>query len=305
MSKPITAFAPASIANLAVGFDILGLAFDRLGDKVTVQKADSAEITIEIPGEKSTIPKTPEQNTAGKALINMKQALGLKTGFKVTIEKGIPLASGLGGSAASAVGAVVAANQTLDTPLPTKDLYPFALAGEAVASGAPHGDNVAPCLFGGLQLIEDGGPVEIPFPKGVYLAVIHPHHQIKTSEARSVLSSSVDFKAHIQQSTHLAGFLTGCFTGNSQLIFNHTQDLVIEPQRASLIPHFDEVKIAALESGARAFSISGAGPAVFAFCKGPQEAESVVEAVTKVFKNNDISAKGWTLPGPSKGAIVL
>jgi homoserine kinase len=206
----------------------------------------------------------------------MQEALDLPFGFDMRIEKGIPLGSGLGGSAASAVAAVVAANALLPKPCTKLELLKFAMHGEAVASGSMHVDNIAPSLFGGLVLtvgIDNPHVKQIPVPRAVRAVMVHPHLFLSTKEARSILRSSVAMSDFVWQTAHLAGFISGCYTDDIELIRASLEDVVIEPQRQTLIPGFPDVRRAAMATGALGCSISGAGPTVFAWALEHQAAQ--------------------------------
>lgn len=306
-----TAFAPASVGNVAVGFDVLGLAFEVVGDTVTVEKVDTPDETVVIDtvdGASGGIPLDVRGNTAGAALLALAADQRLSFGFRVRIDKGIPLASGMGGSAASAVGAVVAANALLEQPLEPGDLCTYAVAGEAVASGAAHADNVAPCLYGGLTLVVSHAPpeiVSIPVPKRHACALVHPDLKVETRSAREVLADTVPLKLHVRQSARLGALIAGCFRTDVDLISHGLEDLVIEPQRARLVPGFERVKRSALEAGALGASISGAGPSLFAWCRSDRSAEPVKEAMIRAFANEGIRAQGWTAPIAGRGAHIV
>lgn len=262
-----TAFAPASVGNVGVGFDILGHVHDAYFDEITAVRVKRGVTVAAIEG--ADIPTETKSNTAAVAAQALLNATGAQFGVELHIKKGIPLASGLGGSAASAVAAVVAVNALLPKPLPIEALYPHALTGEAVASGALHGDNVAPSLLGGLQLVAGLGdavtPVRIPAPKDVQAVVVHPDHQIRTAEARACLPAVLNHHIAVEQSAHLAGFIAACFQDDWVKIAQHLHDVSVELHRKHLIPGFDQVKKAAYDAGALGCSISGAGPAVFAW----------------------------------------
>jgi homoserine kinase len=274
MSKiTATAFAPASVGNVAVGFDILGFALEAIGDTVTATiTPNRGMVQIESVagpgGVPINLPAEPDKNTATAGLVRMLHDRGNPFGLRVKIQKGIPLGSGMGGSAASAVAGVVAANALFPKPFEPMDLMKYALIGERVASGAKHGDNVGPSLLGGLVLVTQVEPVpravRLPVPRQLYGIVVHPPIQIETKAARAMLRLEVPLKHFVQQSGHLAGFLAGCFQGDFTLMGQNLVDVVIEPQRASLIKGFKMVQTAALQAGALGCSISGAGPAVFA-----------------------------------------
>lgn len=303
-----TAFAPASVGNVAVGFDILGFAVNALGDRVTVERRLEPGVSIvSTGGVVSELPLDAAQNTAGRALLAMQEALHLPFGFDVEIDKGIPLGSGLGGSAASAVGAVVAANALLDKPCSKVELLKFAMQGEAVASGSLHVDNIAPCLFGGLVLtvgIDDPRVKRIPAPEGVRAVIVHPRMFLSTKQARSILSAGVNMSDFVWQTANLAGFISGCYTNDIDLIRASLQDVVIEPQRQSLIPGFADARAAALAAGALGCSISGAGPTMFAWAM-TEQAPAVREGMCAMFSGLGIETDSWIVEIESAGAHVV
>lgn len=303
-----TAFAPASVGNVAIGFDILGFAVDALGDRITVSRAKAPGVRITgCSGLVTDLPSEPERNTAGRALMALNVAVKPDFGFDMHIEKGIPLGSGLGGSAASAVGAVVAANALLPQPLPKIELLKFAMQGEAVASGSLHADNIAPSLFGGLVLtvgIDQPRVKQIPVPSGVMAVIAHPHMFLSTKQARAILKREVAMSDFVWQTANLAGFISGCYTNDLDLIREGLNDVVIEPQRRQLIPGFAAVRAAALGCGALGCSISGAGPTMFAWSLG-EHAQAVREAMVAEFARNGVETDHWVVPVQSAGARVV
>jgi homoserine kinase len=307
-STEAVAFAPASVGNVAVGFDVLGCSVPALGDRVTARRITERRVRITgILGVAAELPTDPAVNTAGIAVSTLMETLQPGYGFALTIEKGIPLGSGLGGSAASAVAAVVAANALLPESLDKLDLLKFAMKGEAMASGAVHVDNVAPSLYGGLILtvgIDDPIVTRIPVPGVIRCVLVHPRIELTTRTARQILKPTVNLSDVIWQQANLAGFLAGCFTGDLRLIRASLQDVVIEPQRKALIPGFDRAKDAALATGALGFSISGAGPTVFAWCEEPS-AEAVCLAVVEAFQSEGLVSDRWIAPVDELGAQVL
>jgi len=303
-----TAFAPASVANVATGFDILGFAVDALGDRISVRR--SAQPGVRITGASGVVtdvPREPARNTAGRALLAMNVAVKPAFGFDMHIEKGIPLGSGLGGSAASAVGAVVAANALLDTPLPKIELLKFAMQGEAVASGSIHADNISPSLFGGLVLtvgVDDPRVKQIPVPDGIRAVIVHPHMFLSTKKARAILKGEVGMSDFVWQTANLAGFIAGCFTNDLELIREGLNDVVIEPQRRKLIPGATAVRDAAMAAGAIGCSISGAGPSLFAWAT-TATAEAVRRAMVDAFARNGVEVDDWVVALDSPGARVV
>jgi homoserine kinase len=278
------AFAPATVANIAVGFDLLGHSLRGPGDRVTAQKSELPGVRItSITGTVTALPREPERNTAGRAV----QALLAHTepgfGIDLAIEKGIALSSGLGGSAASAVAALVATNALLPAPLQAAELYPFALLGEAAASGAPHGDNVGTALLGGLVLATAERPIALPVPVTLITVVVHPHFELETRRTREVLRDPFPLADVVQQTGNLALVLSGLFTGDLQLVRQGLRDVLVEPRRRALIPGFAEVKRAALDHGALGASISGGGPSVFGWFENEQQVAGAGKAMQAAF----------------------
>jgi homoserine kinase len=310
-----TAFAPATVSNVAVGFDILGFAVEAAGDEVTVTitEGDSVRV-VEVLDATGTlapgaIPLDPAQNTATVGLIKLLEDARPGFGFDVSVRKGIALGSGMGGSAASAVAALVAANSLLAEPLPKESLLAYALAAERVACGASHPDNAAPSLFGGLTLIVSTDPlrrVRLPVPRGLLAVLVHPHVRVDTRDSRAILRPTVPLADHVRQSARLAGLVAACFTDDVELMKSCLEDVLIEPQRAALIPGFARVKAGALEAGALGASISGSGPSVFALVDDDETAARVREVMVGAFKSSGVGAvDSWVSPVSEKGARVI
>ena len=308
MSDRVTAFAPATVGNVGVGFDILGHTVEAIGDRVTITRTQRPGVRITaIRGTTESLPLEAAHNTAGQALIAMEEALALDFGMDVEIEKGIPLGSGLGGSAASAVAAVVAGNALLPTPLSKLELLKFAMQGEAVASGSVHVDNIAPSLFGGLVLtvgIDHPRTKQIPVPSTVRCVLVHPHMFLSTREARRILSGTVPLADVVWQCANLAGFISGCYTNDLAMLRDAFADVVIEPQRQALIPGFAEVQRVAMSGGAIGCSISGAGPTVFAWCEAGA-AEGIRAAMVGAFAAHGLNSDHWVSQIGSDGARVV
>lgn len=313
--RSATAFAPATVANVAVGFDILGFAIESVGDEVAVSTTDDASVGIrEIvnstgSGGTLDIPLEPAKNTATVGLIKLCADLKLSFGFELTIRKGIALGSGMGGSAASAVAALVAANSLLESPLGPDELMEYALLGEQAASGAAHADNIAPCLFGGLTLVLSSSPfrcVRLPVPPNITTVLVHPQLRLDTQRSRNILQPSVPLTDHVGQSANLSGFIAGCYTNDLEMIRSSFSDLVIEPQRAPLIPGFAAVKAAAMEQGAIGASISGSGPSVFAWATSAETAAQVRDAMIQAFSTHGVTAvDSWISCVSQQGAKVI
>ena len=275
MNIEATAFAPASVGNIGVGFDILGHTIAGPGDRATVRRIVTRKVRIAtIHRSTVELPLEPERNTAGAALIAMLDALKPAFGFEIELDKGIAFGSGMGGSAASCVAALVAANALLDEPLSVEALYPFALAGEAAASGGHHGDNVGPMLLGGVVLATHDRLVRVPVPMHWYCVLVHPDTALETRHAREALQGGYALTDFISQSANLALVLSGCHFSDPDLVRAGLRDVLIEPRRAPLIPGFFRVKQAALDHGALGASISGAGPSVFAWFESEVAAEA-------------------------------
>lgn len=308
MTRPstATAFAPASTSNLAVGFDLLGHPVGPAGDRVTVTRRDAPGVVMgPVSGRAGPLPADPAANTAGGSVQRLLADHAPELGLEVAIEKGIPLGSGIGGSAASAVAAVVAANALLPRPLPTDALFPYALQGEMIASGALHGDNVAPSLFGGLVLVRSADPpdvVRLPVPPSLRCVMVLPRQRLDTREARAVLPKSVPLHDVIRQTANLAGVVAGCCTGDLALVGRSLVDVIVEPHRAPLIPGFAAVQAAAMDAGALGCSISGGGPSLFAWCDGNAVAADVRDAMVAAFAAAGVPAEGWTCEVGGPGA---
>lgn len=301
-----TVFSPASIGNACVGFDLLGHSFAGAGDRVTARRIADPTVRIRsITGLNLVLPLEAERNTAGRALIALRKALDLPFGFEIEIEKGIPLGSGMGGSAASCVAALVAANALLDQPLSREALYPFALDGESVASGSRHGDNVGPMLLGGLVLTTAERMVKIDVPQAWHCVLVHPDQVLETRRAREALKGEYALGEFVAQSANLAQVLVGCMQGDEALVRAGFADVLIEPRRAPLIPGFAQVKQAALDAGAFGASISGAGPSVFGWFATRAEAEAAVAPMQAAFAAAGFSSQSYVSPVAGPRAEVL
>ncbi len=308
MTDSVTAFAPATVGNVGVGFDILGHTVEAIGDRVRITRSAEPGVRIRaITGTKEALPLEAARNTAGRALMAMAESLSLTFGMDVEIEKGIPLGSGLGGSAASAVAAVVAGNALLERPLSKLELLKFAMQGEAVASGSVHVDNIAPSLFGGLVLtvgIDHPRTKQIPVPRSVRCVLVHPHMFLSTREARRILSGTVPLSDVVWQCANLAGFISGCYTDDLAMLRDAFADVVIEPQRQALIPGFADVQRAAMQGGAIGCSISGAGPTVFAWCE-EASATGIRDGMVSAFRAHGLESDDWISQIGNDGARVI
>ncbi|WP_343652383.1 homoserine kinase [Stenotrophomonas sp.] len=297
------AFAPGSVANVAVGFDILGHAIAGVGDTVTVRRIADPLVRIDaVRGSEVALPLDAAGNTAGAALMSLREALGLEFGFAIEIDKGIPFGSGMGGSAASCVAALVAANALLDSPLPRAALYPHALDGEAVASGGRHGDNVGPLLLGGLALCTADRLVPVPVPASWHSLLVHPQAVLETRRARQALQGSYALGEFVAQSANLALVLSGCHRSDPELVRAGLRDVLVEPRRAGLIAGFDAAKEAALAAGAMGAGISGAGPSVFAWFDDADRARAAAAPVRAAFAAAGLDSEAWVSPLDAPGA---
>ncbi len=283
--REITVYAPATVANVVCGFDILGFALSEPYDKMVVRISDKTGVTI-INKDAFDLPTDPTRNVAGVALLAMLDALkGEVVGFEIESTKVIKPGSGIGSSAASASAAVVGANHLLDKRFTNEELVAFAMCGEAVASGAKHADNIAPCIYGGVTLVRSNDPIDIiPIPApSLYVTVLHPQIEIKTSEARGILKKKVPLKDAITQWANVAGLIAGLMKSDYKLIGRSLTDVIIEPMRSTLIPQYAEVKKASLDAGALGGGISGSGPSVFMLSEDELTARKVEVAIKDVY----------------------
>ena len=299
-NKLIKVKAPATVANVSCGFDCIGYAISKPSDIVTIEKQDQLGIEISMSGIKyESIPVDPENNTAGKAIISLLNTLGSKQGFKVHIEKGIPPGSGLGSSAASAVAALVGVNELLGKPLKQDELLVHGMAGEAVASGGFHADNIAPALFGGIILIRSYEPLDIlhlPVPKNLFSTAVLPDFEVNTRDARRMLPERVPLKSAVEQAGNLAGFTLGLHESDFDLLGRSMVDLFAEPIRAELIPGYHAVQQTAMDCGAIGCGISGSGPSLFALSDSFEKAEKIGANMVKAFKNAGLNSVAYHSP---------
>lgn len=304
-----SAFAPASVGNIGVGFDLLGHAIEGPRDVARVRRIEAPEVRIEAIGGEvagaSAIPLEAERNTAGAALLALREALCLPFGFALRIDKGIPLGSGLGGSAASCVAALVAANALLDAPLPREALYPFALDGESVSSGSRHGDNVAPMLLGGAVLATPARLLPLPVPDWLHAVVVHPDQVLETRRSRAVLAEPYPLHDIVEHGAHLAQFVLGLERGDPELLRAGLRDILVEPRRAGLIPGFAQVKQAALDHGALGASISGGGPSAFAWFDSRTMAQAAAPAMRQGFLDAGYDARAYVSPVAANAATLI
>ncbi|MEO8256762.1 MAG: homoserine kinase [Acidobacteriota bacterium] len=279
----VTAFAPATVSNVACGFDVLGFALLSPGDEVTARPAPSGVSIDDIVGDDGRLPREASRNTAGVAARALLAVAGERRGVALTIRKGLPLASGLGGSAASAAAAVVAIDALFELGASIETLISCALEGERLGAGSAHADNIAPALYGGFVLVRCANPpdiVRLPVPAGLTAVVVHPDLEIETAMARTLLGESVPLRDAIQQWANLGAFVDGLHRSDFDLIGRSLVDTIAEPRRAALVPGLAAIKQAAAAAGALGCSLSGSGPSLFAMCRSAGDAARVAAAMT-------------------------
>lgn len=308
MSRAVRAFAPATVANLAAGFDVLGLALDAPGDTVHARLGGPGGVHIaEIRGDGGRLPREAAANTAGIAAIATLRRAGVEADVELIVEKGLPIGSGLGSSAASAAAAAVAVNALVGGPLRKRDLVEPCLDAEAAVSGR-HADNVAPALLGGLVLVRSTDPVDLvrlPIPESLRVAVVTPRFELATRAAREALPATVPLHELVVASANLGGLVAACFSGDLSLLGRCITDRVVTPARAALIPGCEAVMQAALDTGALGSSISGAGPSVFALCRSEGGARRAAEAMQRAFSAAGLDSTAHVSPVDCPGARVL
>jgi homoserine kinase len=298
--------APATVANVVCGFDVLGFALDGPFDEVILRQIEERTIRI-IHRDDFHLPTDPQNNVAGVALQAILDRLETGIGFEVEITKNIKPGSGIGSSAASACAVVVAANYLLGGRFSKKELVEFAMAGERLASGAKHADNVAPGIYGGFTLVRSVEPldvVEIDFPP-LFVTIIHPEIEILTSEAREMLPKAIILKDAVRQWANVGSLVAGLAKGDTALISRSLEDNIIEPVRKSLIPMFDEVKAASLAAGAIGGGISGSGPSVFMLSVSQGHARAVERSMEDIYSETGINFRSYVSPIASKGVQII
>ena len=287
----IRIFVPATIANISCGFDVLGLCLDSVGDEMIIKKTIKKGITIsKVIGQE--LPLDPNKNVAGVAANALLKNITIDFGFDIVIIKNIKPGSGIGSSAASSAGAVFGINEILGKPFSLKELIPFAMEGEKLASGSAHADNVAPAILGGFTLIRSYEPLEvikIHTPKELYATIIHPQIEIKTIDSRSVVKKEVPLQTAVKQLGNLGGLISGLYTEDYNLIGNSLHDEIAEPYRSILIPEFENIKKECIKNGALGSGISGSGPSIFALCRGKENAEKVSRGMKQVYNKTAIA----------------
>lgn len=302
----ISIFAPATVANVASGFDVLGFALETPGDAVTLSRVPGGKVTVtSIEGDGGKLPRDPEKNTAAVAVSAFLENIDAPFGMEIRLKKMMPLSSGLGSSAASAVAAVFGANLLPGSPLSVRELLPFTLAAEKVACGSAHADNVAPSLLGGFVLIRSYDPldvIQLPVPRGLTCVIAHPHTEVRTADARAILKKEIRLADAVRQWGNLAALVAALFNGDLQLLGRSLHNVIAEPARSLLIPGFKSVKEAALAAGALGCSISGSGPSVFALCASRESARKCGDGMAAAFReaglDSDIYISEVSTRGP-------
>jgi homoserine kinase len=307
--RSISVFAPATVANVSCGYDVLGFALHRPGDKVIMHLNDSGKITLDhIEGDEGRLPKDPEKNLVTAVVKYYLDQLNIKQGVSVELYKQMPFGSGLGSSSASAVAGLVAINELMDNRLTREQLLPLAMEGERLACGNAHADNVAPSLLGGMVLIRSYDPLDVirlPFPENLKVGILYPHVEIPTSEARKILKANVPITDAIKQWGNVAGLVAGFCTRDTKLIGRSMEDFIIEPVRAMLIPRFYEMRAIAMENNALGFGISGSGPSVFTLCEDEATASLIIQKLADHLQKDGIGSNQYISGINKMGAEVL
>ncbi len=306
INTSVTVKCPGTIANLVCGFDVLGLCLNEPYDILSLKLLNERKVIIN-PVKGYNLPTAPEENTAGAPLLEMLRETDEEIGFEITIEKQIKPGSGLGSSAASAAGAVVAANYLLGNRFSNPDLVRFAMYGEKLASGVKHADNISPCIYGGVTLIRSIFPLDIisiPAPQ-TFIALVHPQIEVRTADARQILRKEVLLKDAIKQWGNIAGLVAGFMQNDYELISRSLEDVIIEPVRSILIPAFNEVKKQCLEAGALGGGISGSGPSIFMLCKEEETALRVEAIMKNIYTQIGIDHHSYVTTINTTGIVII
>ena len=304
-------FAPATVSNLGPGFDVLGLALHRPGDIVEAEAVERPGVELaDVSGDGGALPRDAASNAAGVAASEVLRLAGGSLGLRLRLLKGMPLASGLGSSGASAAAGAVAANEALGRPLADDDLVRCAMAGERAACGSAHADNVAPAVLGGIVLIRSYDPldlVRLPVPDGLLIAVVHPHCEVSTSEARARLAGrAFELKDIVANAGNLGALVASLYQGNLALLGRCIDDHLVEPVRAAMIPAYGDVRAAARDAGALGCAISGSGPSMFALCDSGETAAKTAVAMRRAFRDRAaLGSDAWVSPVNRTGAHLL
>jgi len=294
------------MGNISCGYDILGLALEKPGDIVKIERKEQRGINItSISGDQQQLPTNPQKNTAGVAAQKFLEEFKIDVGLEMEIEKHMPTGSGLGSSAASAAAVLFGLNKLFGQPADRKTLVKIGIQSESVACGSGHADNIAPSLLGGIILIrsiDQPDIVNIHSPKNIFITLVYPHIEIKTEEARDILPHKIKLSQAVKQWGNIAGLISGFYTEDLDLIGRSMPDHIIEPVRSKLIPGYNEVKNEALKNGALGCSISGSGPTLFAFSENRTKAYSIGKKMEETFRGNKMEANSWVSKINTKGA---
>jgi homoserine kinase len=310
MKDSVKVFAPATVANVVCGYDVLGFAVNQPGDEVIMRLTGRTGITIsKITGDDGKLPLNPAKNTVSASVQHYLDHIGKPDlGIDIELHKKMPIGSGLGSSSASTVAGLFAINTLLNDPLTNKELVPFAMKGEELACGYGHADNVAPALMGGFVLIRSYEPLDIislPFPQDLHAAIVYPEVDVPTKDARQMIRSKVLLKDAVTQWGNVAGLVSGLFMNDYGLIGRSMTDILVEPTRSILIPDFAVMKLLALEHGALGFGISGSGPSVFALTRDAETARTITAKLQQHLKDLAINSLSFVSEVNKKGPIIL
>lgn len=310
MKKSINVFAPATVANVVCGYDVLGFAVNAPGDEVIMRlRGEPGVIITKISGDEGRLPYDPAKNTVSLSVQHYLNHIGrTDVGVEIELMKKMPIGSGLGSSSASTVAGLFAINELLDRPLSKMELVPFAMKGEEMACGFGHADNVAPALLGGFVLVRSYEPLDIiqlPFPEELYCSIVFPQIDVPTRDARQIIRSKILLKDAVTQWGNVAGLVAGLYRKDIDLIARSMQDVIVEPTRSILIPDFYKLREIAMENGALSFGISGSGPSVFTFTKNEDDARRINEKLQKHFLWLDTQSIAYQSPINGQGPIIL
>jgi len=310
MKNSIKVFAPATVANVICGFDVLGFAVNTPGDEVVMRRTEKPGITItKITGDNGRLPLDAAKNTVSASVKYYLDHIGQPgLGIEIELHKRMPIGSGLGSSSASTVAGLFAINNLLDQPLNQMELVPFAMKGEELACGYGHADNVAPAILGGFVLIRSYEPLDIirlPHPENLFCAIIFPEVDVPTRDARQMIRQKVFLKDAVTQWGNIAGLVSGLFLKDIDLIGRSMKDILVEPVRSILIPDFYKMREMAMESGAVSFGISGSGPSVFAFTKTEADASFITQKIVSHLTSLSISSQSYVSPINDNGPVIL
>lgn len=310
MRNSVKVFAPATVANVVCGFDVLGFAVNAPGDEVIMRMTSKPGVQLlKITGDEGRLPLDPNKNTVSASVQHYLEHIGrTDVGVEIELHKKMPIGSGLGSSSASTVAGLFAINTLMDNLLSNRELIPFAMKGEELACGYGHADNVAPALMGGFVLIRSYEPLDVislPFPEDMYAAIVYPEVDVPTKDARQMIRSKIQLKNAVTQWGNVAGLVSGLFMKDYDLIGRSMVDVLVEPTRSILIPDFYKMRTLALDQGAVGFGISGSGPSVFALTKNEETARTITLSLQNQLKGLNINSLSFVSPVNKMGPVVL